>query len=261
MLIAEINGNTLKNDRFHTKVLNFQCWKGKSWAKPGQWGLQDCPTMRKLNKLSQQVGVGKWFRRNTALRLRLECLLMHWWVKIQVFRNKIPNYLCISFIFSSFITSQEKILWEVRSCRGQSGSLDHWWQDRWHSNPLGCCPCYRTFLFLKKKERKKKKTRQNCFSGLLLEDWHSAWVHCERCYIPFSSTPWEFREQKKQRAMGTALSLVILMGFAVLMKFICSLILSNHIATNEADPTQGAVTVRSFWAWISEAKVNFSRQF
>lgn len=165
MLIAEINGNTLKNDRFHTKVLNFQCWKGKSWAKPGQWGLQDCPTMRKLNKLSQQVGVGKWFRRNTALWLRLECLLMHWWVKIQVFRNKIPNYLCISFIFSSFITSQEKILWEVRSCRGQSGSLDHWWQDRWHSNPLGCCPCYRTFLFLKKKERKKKKQDKTVFQA------------------------------------------------------------------------------------------------
>lgn len=70
MLIVEINGKTLKNDGFHT-VLHFQCWKGKSWAKPDQWGLQDCPTMRKLNELSQQVGVGKRFRRNTALWLTL----------------------------------------------------------------------------------------------------------------------------------------------------------------------------------------------
>lgn len=71
MLIAEINGKTLKNDRFHIKVLHFQCGKGKSWAKPGQWGLQDCPTMRKLNKLSQQVGLGECFRRKTALWLTL----------------------------------------------------------------------------------------------------------------------------------------------------------------------------------------------
>lgn len=44
---------------------------------------------------------------------------MHWWVKIQVFRNKIPNFLCFSFIFSSFTTIKKKFYgkWEAAGAR------------------------------------------------------------------------------------------------------------------------------------------------
>lgn len=132
-----------------------------------------------------------------GLHFDSECLLMHWWVKIQVFRNKIPNFLCFSFIFSSFTTIKKKFYgkWEAAGAR-----VTVWIT----AGRIPGTPTHQSLLedFSVHKKKKKKKSRQNCFSGLLPEDWHCAWVHCDGCYIPFSSTPWEFREQKKTKSNG-----------------------------------------------------------
>lgn len=184
---------------------------------------------------------------------------MHWWVKIQVFRNKIPNFLCFSFIFSSFTTIKKKFYgkWEAAGAR-----VTVWiTAGRIPGTPThqAAVPARGLLCSLKKKEKKNQdKTVFQAFSQKT-----DTVPECTVMGVISPSPPLleNSGSRKKQRAMGTTLSLVILMGFAALMKFICSLILSNHIATNEADPTQGAVTVRSSWAWVSEAKVNFSRQF